>query len=195
MGAAGTEDKDMRITQVKWLRYATVAMCTGVFSVPPTVMRAQDAVVAPQSAVPADISLAADGLLTVRAVDSAGNPAPGRHVRLLSGGTEVAAVTTGTSGILQVSGLREGVHEIAVDSTTTSVRLWEQDGAPPHADSAACVVCPDECGPACPPKQPQRGPLKRAFANYPLATTALIGAGIGAAIAIPIAVSQKPASP
>jgi hypothetical protein len=185
----------MRITRAIWVRYATVAMCTGVFSVPPSVMRAQDAVVAPQSAVPADVALAKDGLLTVRAVDSVGNPASGRHVRLLAGGTEVAAVTTGTSGVLQVSGLREGVHEIEVDSTTTSVRLWEQDGAPPHADSSACVVCPNECQPACPPQKPHRGPLKRAFANYPLATTALIGAGIGAAIAIPIAVSPKPASP
>jgi len=189
------EERDMRITQATWLRYAMVALCAGVFSVPPRVMRAQDAVVAPQAAIPSDVALGENGVLTVRAVDSTGNPASGRHVRLLAGGTEVAAVTTGTSGILQVTGLREGVHDIEVDSTTTSVRLWEQDGAPPHADSSACVVCPDECRPACPPQKPHRGPLKRAFANYPLATTALIGAGLGAAIAIPIAVSQKPASP
>jgi hypothetical protein len=39
------------------------------------------------------------------------------------------------------------------------------------------------------------GPLANAFATYPIATTALIGAGIGAAIAIPIATGQKPASP
>jgi hypothetical protein len=188
----------MRVRQATWLRYVTVAVSTVTFFVPPSVLRAQDAVVEPHSAVVTDVTLADEGLLTVRAIDSAGNPAGGRNVRLLAHGAPVASVTTDSSGIFQVSGLREGLHEIEVDSASTSVRLWEEGAAPPHAEETACVVCPDPCQPACPPRnppRPRRGPLQRAFANYPLATTALIGAGIGAAIAIPIAVSQRPASP
>jgi len=184
----------MRFMKMFWVRYGTLAVYAFVLSAPQSVSRAGDAASAPRH-LATDVALAEDGLLTVRAVTSAGKPAPGRHVRLLADGKEVVAVTTDASGILQVSGLREGVHEIAVDSSSSIIRIWDQETAPPHAEASACVVCPDESKPACPPQNPHRGPLKRAFASYPLATTALIGAGLGAAIAIPIAVSQKPASP
>jgi hypothetical protein len=176
----------------------TLAMCTGVFTTPPAFVHAKDGVVAAAPAAAADVALADGGVLTVRVIDSAGNPAGGRRVRVLAQGAQVAAVTTDSSGTFQVSGLREGLHEVEACSTKICVRLWEQGVAPPHAEPVACIVCGNEGEAYCQPNkptQPRRGPLQRAFANYPLATTALIGAGIGAAIAIPIAVSQKPASP
>lgn len=189
----------MRFMQRKWTRYATLVMCTGGLAMSSPVVRAADGVVAATPAAATDVALAEGGVLTVRVIDSAGNPAGGRRVRVLAQGAQVAAVTTDSSGTFQVSGLREGLHEVEACSTKICVRLWNEGVAPPHAEPVACIVCDTEGEAYCQPRrptQPRRGPLQRAFACYPLATTALIGAGIGAAIAIPIAVSQdKPASP
>jgi len=189
----------MRFMRLTWCRYATLAMCTGVFVMPPAVVHANDGVAAVNPAVATDVALAEGGVLTVRVIDSAGNPVGGRQVRVLAQGAQVAAVTTDSSGTFQVSGLREGLHEVEACSTKICVRLWQPGVAPPHAEPVACIVCGDEGEAYCPPRrptQPRRGPLQRAFAKYPIATVALIGAGIGAAIAIPIAVTpDKPASP
>jgi hypothetical protein len=178
----------------------TLLLCTTSVALPPAVARAQPAGPAAPPAVvdPAivDAALAADGALTIRVVDAARNPLTDQQVTVFADGAVVAAALTDESGAITVSGLRDGLHEIEACSKKLCVRLWDAAVAPPHAESVVCIACSDDayCAP-CDPPQPRRGPLKRAFAKYPIATAALIGAGIGAAIGIPIAVSQKPASP
>jgi len=188
----------MRYMQSKSLRWVMAAVCVGGISGPPSLARGQGPVAGPTAVVITDVSLVDDGTLTVQVVDPAGNPVGGRVVRVLSQGAEVASATTDASGTFQVAGLRDGLHEVEACSNRTCFRLWQPGVAPPHAEPVARVVCEDQGEVYQPMRQvsrPQRGPLQRAFANYPIATTALIGAGLGAAIAIPIAVSQKPASP
>lgn len=121
----------------------------------------------------------------------------GRQVRVMFQGTQVAATTTASNGIWRVGGIREGVHEVICCNRSTCIRVWPKETAPPHSDGCVRLVCDDPAAPVARPVNPPRpmGPLANAFATYPIATTALIGAGIGAAIAIPIATGQKPASP
>lgn len=143
-----------------------------------------------------DVVISEEGLLVGRVRTESGRPIPSKDVEVMFAGGVVASTRTDASGTFRVAGLREGVHEIRAGETTTSCRLWNKEAAPPQVRQVAHVSCCDECPPPRQnPRPPQRGQLQRAFAKYPLATTALIGAGLGAAIAIPIATSQKPASP
>lgn len=142
-----------------------------------------------------DVTLDDDGLLLGTVSTEAGEPIPDADVDIVFAGAVVASTQTEADGSFRVAGLREGVHEIRSGSTTASYRLWRPETAPPQVEEVAHVSCCDEYPPVRRPDPPRRGPLRRAFACYPLATTLLVGAGLGAAIAIPIATSQKPASP
>jgi hypothetical protein len=142
-----------------------------------------------------DVSLDDDGLLLGTVSTEAGEPIPDADVEIVFAGAVVASTQTEADGSFRVAGLREGVHDIRSGSTTASYRLWRPETAPPQVEEVAHVSCCDEYPPLRRPDPPRRGPLRRAFACYPLATTLLVGAGLGAAIAIPIATSQKPASP
>jgi hypothetical protein len=176
----------------RWIRTATAVACVVSLGFSPSVCLAQTAAAVPL--VPAtdvtDLVIGDGGTLVGRVHDAAGDPLPWRNVRILFRGGEIATTSTDASGTFEVVGLREGVHEIQAGSTVKPFRLWPRESAPPQIQEVAQVGCTD-----CPPEQPRRGLLRRAFCKYPLLTTALIGTGIGAAIAIPIAVSQKPASP
>lgn len=137
-----------------------------------------------------------EGVLVGKVSTETGRPVPAKDVEVMFAGGVIATTQTDAGGNFRVAGLREGVHEIRSGTSMASYRLWPKKTAPPQVRQVAHVSCCDDC----PPQQqrvdpPRRGPLKRAFAAYPLATTALVAAGIGAAIAIPIATSQKPASP
>lgn len=121
----------------------------------------------------------------------------GQRVRVNFQGTQVAATTTAANGTFRVCGIREGVHEVVCCNRSTCIRVWPKETAPPHSAGCVCLVC-DECAaPVARQVNPPRrlGPLAGAFATYPVATSALIAAGIGSAVAIPIATGQKPASP
>jgi hypothetical protein len=176
----------------RWIRGATALTCVLSQGFLQSACLAQTAAAVP--AVPAtdvtDLVIGEGGTLVGRVHDAAGEPLPWRNVRILFRGGEIASTSTDASGTFEVAGLREGVHEIEAGSTVKPFRLWPRETAPVQIQEVAQVGCTD-----CPPEQPRRGILRRAFCKYPLLTTALVGTGIGAAIAIPIAVSQKPASP
>jgi len=131
----------------------------------------------------------------VRSLD--GRRLAGQQVRVNFQGSQVAATTTASNGIWRVGGIREGVHEVVYSNRSTYIRVWSKETAPPHCDGCVRLVSDDPAAAVARPVSPPRpmGPLANAFATYPIATTALIGAGIGAAIAIPIATSNNPASP
>lgn len=143
-----------------------------------------------------DVVIDDEGVLVGRVITETGRPIPAKDIKVMFAGGVIAATQSDAGGNFRVAGLREGVHEIRSGSSTGSYRLWPKKTAPPQVRQVAHVSCCDDCPPPKrQPNPPRRGLLKRAFATYPLATTALVGAGIGAAIAIPIATSQKPASP
>lgn len=139
-----------------------------------------------------------DGTLVGEVRNRQGRLLAGRQVTVLFAGTEVASTKTGVNGTFRVTGIREGVHAVVCCEQTACIRVWSKETAPPQSGCAVCIVC-DECeNPvARQQRQPTRrtGRLARALACYPIATVALLGAGIGTAIAVPIATSQKPASP
>jgi hypothetical protein len=131
-------------------------------------------------------------------------------------GNPVASVQTLEDGRFAIEGLREGTHVVNASGKETVLRFWSPEKAPAGADSEVTLVggemadpnvlpaghhvpCTGGCHPGC-PHDPAggafRGFLGRAFANYPLLTTAaILGAGIGAGIAIGSNGSNKPASP
>jgi len=131
-------------------------------------------------------------------------------------GNPVASVQTLDDGRFAIEGLREGTHVVNASGKETVLRFWSPERAPAGADSEVTLVggemtdpnvlpaghhvpCTGGCHPGCPHDPGSgafRGFLGRAFANYPLLTTAaILGAGIGAGIAIGSNGSNKPASP
>ena len=139
-----------------------------------------------------------DGVVT----DRAGNPVPNTDVRILSNGAEVARVQSDSAGRFRVAGMREGEHVVEGGDDSVTYRLWRPETAPPGAVEEAQVfverpVAYEPTQPGYrPASTPRRGFLGRAFANYPLLTTAaLLGAGIGSGIAIGSGSNSTPASP
>ena len=178
------------------LRRIGVALCLcGMLA---NLQRAQaQAPVEPAPAVDIIDVAVENGMLVGEVRTPEGRLLSGQHVRVNFQGTQVAATTSSGNGTFRVGGIREGVHEVVCCNRSTCIRVWPKETAPPHSATCVCLVC-DECAaPVARQVDPPRrlGPLANAFATYPIATTALIGAGIGAAIAIPIATGQKPASP
>lgn len=139
-----------------------------------------------------------DGVVT----DRAGNPVPYTDVRILSNGTQVASVQSDAAGRFRVEGMREGEHVVEGGDDSVTYRLWRPETAPPGALDQAQLyverpVAYEPTQPVYrPASTPRRGFLGRAFANYPILTTAaLLGAGIGAGIAIGSGSNPTPASP
>lgn len=159
-----------------------------------------DGAPAADATAPAEIvDVAADnGTLIGEVRNQQGRLLAGRQVRVLFQGTEVASTTTGANGTFRVCGVREGVHEVLCCDQTCCIRVWPKETAPPQSGCTVCIVC-DEC--ADPVARQVRRPTRRrgflgnAFATYPIATAALLGAGLGTAIVVPTATSQKPGSP
>lgn len=177
-------------------RFGTCACLLGLLGQPLACVAADDENATVEVVEVEDVVIDGEGVLVGKVTTESGRPMPAKQVEVMFAGGVVATTQTDGSGGFRVAGLREGVHEIRAGSTTESYRLWPKEAAPPKVEQVAHVSCCDDCPPPRrKPDPPRRGPLKRAFANYPVLTTALVGAGIGAAIAIPIATSQKPASP
>lgn len=175
---------------------AALALC-GTFM---TLPRAQAQALAPADPAAAVdvIDVAVENHMLVGEVRTPqGQLLAGQHVRVMYQGSQIAATNTASDGGFTVLGVREGVHEVICCDRVTNIRIWTKETAPPQSVGCVCLVC-DECAaPACQPCNPPPrplGPIAQAFACYPVAST-LIAAGIGAAIAIPIATGQKPASP
>ena len=179
------------------------------FAAPPAVINAKP--------VPAkDIVLGPNGTFSGVVKDVNGRAKSAEIVTVGFSGAEVATVQTLEDGRFTIEGLREGSHVVKTSGTAFPVRFWEADKAPPTADSGITLVSRQvpageeaviqEFVPEQPPVQyqpapsrgyaPRRGFLGRAFANYPILTTAaLLGAGIGSGIAIGASSDSTPASP
>ena len=179
------------------------------FAAPPAVINAQPAAAK-------DIVLGPNGSFSGVVKDVNGRAKSAEIVTVGFSGAEVATVQTLEDGRFTIEGLREGSHVVKTSGTSFPVRFWEADKAPPTADSGITLVSRQvpageeaviqEFVPEQPPVQyqpapsrgyaPRRGFLGRAFANYPILTTAaLLGAGIGSGIAIGASSDSTPATP
>ncbi len=182
------------------ITFLVVALwCMGLTSATP--VNAENTV-----ACSADIALVGEGLLMGQVVNTAGQPLVGAPVVLSSKGKEIARCQTDKAGIFQVMGLSGGAIEVSSVGVTGTCRLWSPGAAPPAAQQGLLIVAEGDVVRG----QHMSGTVGRGrmgrggvrghgggmlamMIEHPLVTAG----AVGAAIAIPIAVSNSgsPASP
>jgi hypothetical protein len=200
-----------------WMKRVGAGLCSMAMAATPIVsFAAPPAPLKTQAVAAKDIVLGPNGTFSGVVKDVNGRAKSAEIVTVGFSGAEVATVQTLEDGRFTIEGLREGSHVVKTSGTAFPVRFWEADKAPPTADSGITLVSRQvpageetvvqEFVPEQPPVQyqqapsrgysPRRGFLGRAFANYPILTTAaLLGAGIGSGIAIGSSSSSTPATP
>lgn len=199
-----------------WMKRVGAGLCSMAMAATPVVSFAAPPAVINAPAAAKDIVLGPNGTFSGVVKDMNGQAKSAAIVTVGFSGAEVATVQTLEDGRFTIEGLREGSHVVKTSGTSFPVRFWEADKAPPTADSGITLVSRQvpageetvvqEFVPEQPPVQyqpapsrgyaPRRGYLGRAFANYPILTTAaLLGAGIGSGIAIGSSSSSTPATP
>ena len=200
-----------------WMKRVGAGVCSMAMAATPIVsFAAPPAVINAQPAAAKDIVLGPNGSFSGVVKDVNGRAKSAEIVTVGFSGAEVATVQTLEDGRFTIEGLREGSHVVKTSGTAFPVRFWQADKAPPTADSGITLVSRQvpageeaviqEFVPEQPPVQyqpapsrgyaPRRGFLGRAFANYPILTTAaLLGAGIGSGIAIGASSDSTPATP
>ena len=200
-----------------WMKRVGAGVCSMAMAATPIVsFAAPPAVINAQPAAAKDIVLGPNGSFSGVVKDVNGRAKSAEIVTVGFSGAEVATVQTLEDGRFTIVGLREGSHVVKTSGTAFPVRFWQADKAPPTADSGITLVSRQvpageeaviqEFVPEQPPVQyqpapsrgyaPRRGFLGRAFANYPILTTAaLLGAGIGSGIAIGASSDSTPATP
>jgi len=199
-----------------WMKRVGAGVCSMAMAATPIVSFAAPPAVVNAPAAAKDIVLGPNGTFSGVVKDVNGRAKSAEIVTVGFSGAEVATVQTLEDGRFTIEGLREGSHVVKTSGTAFPVRFWEADKAPPTADSGITLVSRQvpageeaviqEFVPEQPPVQyqpapsrgyaPRRGFLGRAFANYPILTTAaLLGAGIGSGIAIGASSDSTPATP
>jgi hypothetical protein len=154
-----------------------------------------------------DIALQAGGMLLGQVVDVQGAAMAGSPVSLRIAGQEVARVVADASGQFAVPNLRGGMYQVAAAGRIETYRFWAPQTAPPVAQpglvfvSHGDLVRGQNCGSGvcggvgygagC------RGCGGGGLLGWMRDRPVLAAAAIGAAIAIPLAVSDDdpPASP
>jgi hypothetical protein len=133
-----------------------------------------------------DVTLRDGGVLLGQVVDPDGSSLPGVAVSLRSGNQDLASGVTDRSGYFAFSGLRTGTYQVAAANGIGTFQLWSADIAPPAAQRGALVVAGTDT------VRGQHTPEQ--YAQL-LARPVIVGGLIGAAIAIPIAVSNSHREP
>jgi hypothetical protein len=130
-----------------------------------------------------DIALGPGGVMKGQVVDAQGTPCVNAPVRLIKSGAGAEVVVpcqTDADGRFQVAGLSGGLYRVETTAGTMVYRAWAPNTAPPSAIAEALVV----------EGEAVRGNLS----NITPLGWALIGLGIAAAIAIPLALDDDDAS-
>jgi len=126
-----------------------------------------------------DIVLSPEGRLEGVLLDRQGTAQAGLPVMLLQNGVEVAGTTTDESGRFAISGLRGGQYALATIDSVTPCRLWSATAAPPSAKPTLHVYSGDLI----------RGQMFRVrnFVTSPI----FVGAAVGTAVAVPLALHNR----
>ncbi|MFM7038401.1 MAG: hypothetical protein ACKO2L_11835 [Planctomycetaceae bacterium] len=134
----------------------------------------------PGSQIARDVELSGAGHLTGAVCTPEGLPLTGRNVQLKYQGAVVAETTSGRDGQFAFSGVRGGVHELSVDSTSSQVRLWKHGTAPVGANRQVAVTVGDslvrgQMGPGFVPFAPGFGFMTAvSIASVAVATTSVV---------------------
>ena len=80
-----------------------------------------------------DLALAEGGVLSGAVVTAEGQPIAGVPVRVYFDRQAIAQTVTDESGRYAITGLRGGVHQVAVAQQVSVVRLWNAKTAPQNA--------------------------------------------------------------
>ena len=168
--------------------FAVVLSCLGIAM--PQVSMAIGPVTQSSAAAPVataqitDVALGQGGLLKGQVVSSTGAPQADAQVRFIQNGKQVAVTITDSEGYFAVKGLSGGVYQVATGENVMIYRVWAANTAPPIAQHDILLVAGENV------VRGQGGIL------YGLSNPWVIGAGVAAAIAIPVALAndKKPAS-
>ena len=160
----------------------SVTMCFPVFAARPNAVPAFQVEGAKRHTM--ELQLGADASLTGKLVDTQGKAlakvdvqVAGKHGRTI--------VRTDDNGVFRLTGVKVGEYSISVGSKTQIVRVWNAATAPPQAAKAALFVVGNTI----------RGQQHNSmFGPGNAAKAWIIGAGIAAAIAIPLALDDDDAS-
>jgi hypothetical protein len=177
---------------VSWVAAAAIITQPG-FVLAGEVNQANQAVVARSAAAalaPQDVALAEGGVLTGQVVNTAGKPQAMAPVSLVTGGKEIARVTTDKQGQFRVASLKGGVYQVSTNGKTGVYRFWAPRTAPPSSLNGLNMVSGNQIVRG----QMGGGPLASAgqwIAEHPIITAA----GIATAIAVPLALDDDDDSP
>lgn len=127
----------------------------------------------------ADVALTSGGVFSGQVVDAQGQPQAGSNVVVSQQQQVVATTTTDQNGQFSIRGLQGGVYQVASGQGMKLYRLWAPDTAPPGARQSALVVTGD---------QVVRG---QGGLRYWLTNPWVLAVGVAAAIAVPIALSNR----
>jgi hypothetical protein len=126
-----------------------------------------------------DVALDNGGVLRGQVVDPQGRPLPAVPVYVRQQQQQVGTAVTDSNGYFALAGLRGGIYQVDVAHSHATWRLWTARTAPPSAQRAAMMVAGGNI-------------LRGQFGAGRYFWPAVILTGIiGAAIAIPIAVSNS----
>ncbi len=132
---------------------------------------------------PVDVSLADNGKLQGKLLDSQGKPVAGKAIAIHREGKQVAVAKSSADGTFELSGVRGGLYTITSEHGGGLFRLWAPRTGPPSATDFAVVYNDSTI-------------VRGNFGNPKrwLQKPVLLGAGIAGAIALPIALHDDEAS-
>jgi hypothetical protein len=135
-----------------------------------------------------DVQLGPTGTLKGQVVDTSGLPVSEMRVVLWSNRQAVAGTQLNARGQFEFGRLEQGLYVISVGDAVGVYRFWEPGAAPPSAGRDLLIFYqgPTVRGQCCPP-----GECFAWFTKHPLLTAS----AIAAAIAIPVSLAAKEASP
>jgi hypothetical protein len=190
-------------------------LCCSPLRAEDTARPGADRMVAQRSAAALDVALDADGALRGTVVDGSGNPLALQTVQLFQDQQMLNRVVTNANGRFALPSMRGGVYTLSCGNHVGLYRLWAPNTAPPRAESALVLFgsqvvrgqscTPDApCGAAgcgtCGGRHAKPGHFIGGFSLpsiHPvqfLKNPWTIGAAIGAAVAIPIALHDDEAA-
>lgn len=116
-------------------KFVSVAVCCGLL-----LSSSAFAFEGARAQVARDVELSGAGHLSGTVCTPEGIPVSGKAVTLKYQGAVVAETTSGKNGDFAFSGVRGGVHEISVGSSSTPLRLWKHGSAPAGAGRQVAVA-------------------------------------------------------
>ncbi|HEX4145192.1 MAG TPA: carboxypeptidase-like regulatory domain-containing protein [Pirellulales bacterium] len=145
---------------------------------PPAQTEAASAAANPVTDV-TDIALTEGGGFAGQVVDAQGRPQAGTSIMVCQQHQVVATTTTDAQGQFSLRGLHGGVYQVVAGQGMKNVRLWAPGTAPPAARQSALVVASVDV---------VRG---QGGLRYWLTNPWVLAVAITAAIAVPIALSNR----